>query len=1064
MDSLFDSTSSDTVQPDGFSSTGMDSQDRRVRRSALFYLAGLFRSNAEQKCDTPVPASYEKSPHLGASQPPAPLKPAPLAKDAGLGSAHADPPRGALGELLLFALLAMLGCLAYASPSAHSPSSLRDGRGMPPPLLHIEEGPLSLHGPHQACMARPETTISNNSTSSPRPYFDAVTPSCGPLSSRLEDGPLLPLICFPRAANRSEFNSSEFSVARTRTPCIQYVRGNMTPSSSVCFPYEPSLLTRFLVEMRSTAALIGKRLLANARFYRHEIRTSRPAELAHRLTYTLRNLLRAILKVWELCTSTNAAELNRTLNFSRNFLSGEYDDVLLLYYVAVLATGGYFLSIDLRYRVDRWMNTYQVLQPKRKELILRAVEGEVIGEFTTTYTPRFMSVPYLKIRRPACSNWCIPVELLYHPLVVWELHQDVVVTQEGIDVLIRRGILTSSEPAPKGKASDLEMSVPYSKMHKTTQPKHQGIIHCAPGGSPSLKDVPFGSFGRISHLGKTYGITATHVAVDIMKHTRDVEFGKHTPIFLRVGKVDFPLPRSYLAKPTAFSPTVDGLDAVLFELPQSFWAQVGLKAMKTASQVVEGLPVTVFTPLANATWVKSIGTVETAHSLFKFYHSASTDYGASGSLVVSKGRALAVHVQRCPGKSLNCASALFPLLPEAPLESNNRQQSLWEELEPRYADDGYDDYDRYDDDRYDNSDDEYEQEVLVFGKSGHRSYHSMDRRQYSKAEQSHNWMVHHGLDDASHQDEFGREIEPEFANISRSMYECGGTTAFLVATALSYIPGMNPPNVVETSSIDYQSLAEPLSPSGLISPPPSPKPLPAEDESEVSEVVAVVPLKESLPRNEETHAPEPTLAEDEGDSQQIAAVVPDKRPSLSDEQLLYFEEWLKSQNEDATGKINEESKEPSVVHPVPSHIPAPEPEEKEEEPLAVLGPLLEASAPEVASKPPSVSVPEPPVPLNGLGSPHLQKCVEEALSKISWDVIIGPFLEKQMNMSSLAPPSAISLVGDGNQKKPRRRKRNPSSKALTNGTQRILPPTPACPPLRHKPKCASSNNDPTPAC
>jgi hypothetical protein len=176
---------------------------------------------------------------------------------------------------------------------------------------------------------------------------------------------------------------------------------------------------------------------------------------------------------------------------------------------------------------------------------------------------------------------------------------------------------------------------------------------------------------------------------------------------------------------------------MIIEVPRGFWCQLPLKVAKLAKTLRPTDVVKVYTPTATGQWTNALGSIKGhASTLFQFYHSASTDFGASGGLVLTTGgTCLGVHLRRDPIKGLNVAVALKHILRPPVEESSEGDYDMFDEREHdpdrAYPDDRSDggiddDWNALDDD------DDYQRSVYIGGKAGHRSFTAITKSAYTQ--------------------------------------------------------------------------------------------------------------------------------------------------------------------------------------------------------------------------------------------------------------------------------------------------------------------------------------------
>lgn len=283
-------------------------------------------------------------------------------------------------------------------------------------------------------------------------------------------------------------------------------------------------------------------------------------------------------------------------------------------------------------------------------------------------------------------------------------------------------------------------------------------MHIAPKGSPNLDGRILGVVSRISYEGVRVLATATH-SIDMAKSSQ----ATGQEVYLRVttgrNSFDYLLPpiEIYSTSPAQFHA---GLDLTLFEMDDGLAANMGMKTLRFNPRLSKLDVVQVYTPQIDGTWKSSMGTVVRAVGPFRFLHSASTDYGASGSPIIKNNTVVGFHTSRVPEKGCNLGASPLKMFPSPSnvheSSEEDRKDKLWEEEEPDYGDD-YDDGNQYSDYEYDDFEvddyvdiQEYQDRMRtrIYGKSGHRDFRAATRSFYTEEEKEQNWMQHHGYETA----------------------------------------------------------------------------------------------------------------------------------------------------------------------------------------------------------------------------------------------------------------------------------------------------------------------------
>jgi hypothetical protein len=383
-----------------------------------------------------------------------------------------------------------------------------------------------------------------------------------------------------------------------------------------------------------------------------------------------------------------------------------------------------------------------VENPRELEMSM-SHDGIPTASGSVTYTPRWAHYPFPSISFQDWTvwKWC--------PIRIFSITRDVSFTVNAGQIasaVVQN--LATKQPKQSGPATpeqELEMSVPLSTILPCKFPKNMGIVHCSPPGAVDLSRFPFALFGRVSIEGKTYGITASHVVRDLTLYT-----GIGRTIYVRTQhngvSRDTPFPFPHF--PVYKSSPVENLDVTIFEVPPGIWSQLGMKSAKTTHRVCKGDLTKVYTPFSNGKIGMAYGIVESAHSLFQFKHSASTEYGASGGLIVTKSNlVLGIHVRRHPRSKRNIGTALRPFFEPRTYETPIPQDDLWQEEEPDWGDDDHD-VQFVDEEEYflDDDEDEYQRYAIVRGKAGHRAMHATDRRTYTESEKTANFWRARNMD------------------------------------------------------------------------------------------------------------------------------------------------------------------------------------------------------------------------------------------------------------------------------------------------------------------------------
>jgi hypothetical protein len=272
----------------------------------------------------------------------------------------------------------------------------------------------------------------------------------------------------------------------------------------------------------------------------------------------------------------------------------------------------------------------------------------------------------------------------------------------------------------------LEMSCPGSQQRLTRRPKFMAVIHNAPKGSSSLSGSLFGVINRVKL--PFYGdclVTCNHVLQDLAN--------AGLPICIRVDGRDTP----FQGFPILTRSENDSFDVAVLKVPQSYWAAVGLSIGKPTSKLTKTMPLKVYTPQADGTWVVAIGRPLIAVGSFKIFHSGSSDYGASGSAVTTGGQLCMIHTRRAPkgfnGKDCNQGTSLGLFYSTRTETPHQEELVREEEYDPR------EDYqERYED--------------HLIGKHDRRFLYHEDGGSYVEAPQTENdrwqaeqdWMDHYG--------------------------------------------------------------------------------------------------------------------------------------------------------------------------------------------------------------------------------------------------------------------------------------------------------------------------------
>lgn len=402
----------------------------------------------------------------------------------------------------------------------------------------------------------------------------------------------------------------------------------------------------------------------------------------------------------------------------------------IIFIIEVLRRGHLLLRIYLS--STRVSTT--VLKPV---LVVSTKPGATRPTGKSSFTHSICQYPWVGMVEGACFRY---PWVLWHPLFPREI-----TLEYDIDVSTITGAIVNNltTPAPPRKEKVLEMSTPYSQFVECKQPKFMGIIHCSPSGSSDLSAQPYACLGRVTDGTDSYAATATHVLRDMRAHSA----ASGNPVMLRtvtkIGMRDTAFPINEFE--VYASSRVDDLDVTLLEVPPARWSVYGLKAAKFSNRLCNSAPITAYTPMPDSTWRKAVGVVSEAHSLFKVRHTASTDYGASGSFLMRGSAAVLIHTQRHPMSGSNIATAMFPFLKRTH-ESWDAEQSFWREKEREYERDSdyYDDEDPYDDDQYDYryNDFGYNDEEFIAkigGKAGYREYRASGQAEYTEEVKDANW-------------------------------------------------------------------------------------------------------------------------------------------------------------------------------------------------------------------------------------------------------------------------------------------------------------------------------------
>jgi hypothetical protein len=317
---------------------------------------------------------------------------------------------------------------------------------------------------------------------------------------------------------------------------------------------------------------------------------------------------------------------------------------------------------------------------------------------------------------------------------------------------VRTGLLgallaktTESKPIVS-ETSKYEMSVKGSTCMPCAQPPSMAIIHVATPGSVDVSQDghPYAVFARLALRDKssTVGITNAHVVQRLGKYC-DKGSPYYRQVYLRYKGVDTPINLKELT-PLSYS-SMSNLDFITFDVPSKIWSVTGIKAAKPAKSVKSRDITKVYTPLPNGKWTCSYGVVSGASSLLRFYHTSTTEYGASASFVYSKtNEVIGLHGERDIIAGKNVATAIdgiFPLVVEK-FEYSDQNDDLFNEREPQWASDSRYDEEPLDWDTYRAEEDELEEddrvqqeyETIVYGKEHHRHMVSNDRVIYTEKE------------------------------------------------------------------------------------------------------------------------------------------------------------------------------------------------------------------------------------------------------------------------------------------------------------------------------------------
>jgi hypothetical protein len=432
-------------------------------------------------------------------------------------------------------------------------------------------------------------------------------------------------------------------------------------------------------------------------------------------------------------------------------LSGYFDRAYVvlspLVYSAVFA----FLQSMYHRTLGSLISTV-VDKPQELEMSM-SPDGVSTASGVVTYTPWWAHYPFPSVSLQKWTVW------RWRPIEFLSISKEVsfTVNAEQIAIAVVQNLATQ-QPTQSGPAmpeQDLEMSVPHSKILPCKRPpKSMGIVHCSPPGSQDLSNFPFALFGRVSIEGKNYGITANHVVRDLSLYAQT-----GCKIYIRTHNngIAHDTPFPFPTYPVYKDSPVENLDVSIIEVPPGIWSQLGMKCAKSTPRVRTGDMTKVYTPFSNGSIGMSYGVVESAHSLFQFKHSASTECGASGGMIFTRSNlVLGIHVKRHPRSQRNVGTALRPFYEPLTTETPVPQDDLWQEEEPDWGDNHHLGSSYYEaDDHYvedeeehflDDDEDEYQRYAIVRTKAGHRAMHATDRRTYTEAEKTANFWRARNMD------------------------------------------------------------------------------------------------------------------------------------------------------------------------------------------------------------------------------------------------------------------------------------------------------------------------------
>lgn len=358
-----------------------------------------------------------------------------------------------------------------------------------------------------------------------------------------------------------------------------------------------------------------------------------------------------------------------------------------------------------------------------------------------------------------------------------------------------------ASPAPsKNTGPTLEMNVPGSTRYSAKPPVGMCIIHAHPtGGANELQY--FGVLSRISHCGRTYAVMAFHTYEMLQQRVAQGD-----RIFVRVLKgnavEDVAVPLASFAT-TGFS---RGLDVISFKAPDEFWAKTAVKAVKPSYRTTTSQTVSVYTPTSSGMWTNAVGTVHSATKMpFQFKHSASTDYGASGGLVLSGSTVIGLHCGRMPHESLNYATSVASLFPKLLESAEHHHDNLFAYEEPEEEQDderklNYDDLGsdwlNFREISRDENDDVYGEIEITLGgnKARWRAYVEGGRQRLSEEDQN----IRHHLEDI-----------------------LSGRMTAASTEGQEWMDNLVANFAMSDTSLRFESNKKPLNPKGVVCPPPT---------------------------------------------------------------------------------------------------------------------------------------------------------------------------------------------------------------------------------------------------